>query len=1254
MRVFLNCAVAALVTAAFASSSLPLGPTLHSDAIAAANLLAGYTFDEGSGTVLGDVSGNSLNGAITGATWTQGRDGSALNFSGSGNYVTVGKPASLGLTGTLTVCAWVNLRSVPNDSEAVVLANSAFGTYASQYSFEIEEDRSVGLYWSSGGSYYYLTTSGNAVSFNTWTNICAVRLSSSAGTIYVNGAAMATTVKGGPIPSSSSVGNTVIGRAGDNAWSYFDGYIDELRVYNRALTANEIELEIGAGPSTPDITAPVLSAASPSGVLSAGTTSSTLLVRTNEPATCRYGDAEGVPYSSMGGAFSTTDATSHTAPISGLIDGTTYTLYVKCQDTAGNSNANDFVIVFVVAAQGSGDTIAPSAALNLSAGATSPTQVTLSWDASTDNVGVTGYHVYRTASRVGSTATLSYVNRDLTPGTTYTYQVTAVDAAGNESPKSLAVTVTTPSVPTQTTLYVAPYGSDSNSGTSEFPLRTLDKARTVVRGINRNMTSDIVIYFRGGEYPISSTVQFDPGDSGSNGFNVIYKAYPGERPVMTGGERIEGWSAVGGGIYKAPVGNLRFRQLYVNGTRAIRARTPNSGYNRITSWNGNARTVGVSSSQIANWKNFKEVEMVHLKIMSQMVMRLSSYSVSGSTANIVLAEPERTRTFSTQDYPYGEAGQPYYFENALEFLDTPGEWYLDTTSSELFYMPRPGEEMSSIEAVVPQTDTLIKLEGTLDSGVHNIHFVGITFEHTSWMLPSTEGYIDDGPGLALTQRLFQNELQGNPGTRPPGAVRLDYAANIRFERNIFQHLGAYGLELYIGDRDNSIVGNVFTDISGTAIAIDLNLVGNPSDSRMVCRRNLVQNNYITAVAKAFGVAIHSAFTDTTTVEHNEVSNTPYTGILVGWGWVDASNAATNNVVRYNHVFNTVNTVSDGGAIYTLSRQPGTLIAANYVHDIINKYPGGMANNGVFLDNGSNLITVRDNVFKNIPQGNIRTNGPGPNNTFINNDGSSSTTISGAGLEPAYRDIRPGTVPSPSQDTTPPTLAITSPSNGAKVAGAVTLSAAASDNLAVIGVQFRLDGANLGNEDTSTPYSTSWLTTGVSGGVHTLTAVARDAAGNSTVSAPITVEIAGPAAYFPTYYTIARGTLESGSIAAVAADDGMFLSVRSGGFGGVKSAIVDYEVSNVTSGISRLDYYVQAKSSTSSTTVVISAYNYVSRSWTPLRSSTFGTTEGSTAAALTTSASEYVSAQGRSLIRVQSSTASTHSISVDVVRLTVTP
>jgi hypothetical protein len=148
--------------------------------------------------------------------------------------------------------------------------------------------------------------------------------------------------------------------------------------------------------------------------------------------------------------------------------------------------------------------------------------------------------------------------------------VAAVTAAiTNQMPASAA---------TQATYYVAPTGNDTNPGTITSPFRTLQRARDVVRTVNANMTGDINVLLRGGTYPVSSTIEFGSGDSGTNGFRVSYAAFPNETPVLEGGVQVTGWSQHSGNIWKAPLDRAnKLRALYVNGKRAFMAsKTMNS------------------------------------------------------------------------------------------------------------------------------------------------------------------------------------------------------------------------------------------------------------------------------------------------------------------------------------------------------------------------------------------------------------------------------------------------------------------------------------------------------------------------------------------------------------------------------------------------------------------------------------------------------------------------------------------------------
>lgn len=142
---------------------------------------------------------------------------------------------------------------------------------------------------------------------------------------------------------------------------------------------------------------------------------------------------------------------------------------------------------------------------------------------------------------------------------------------------------------------------------------------------------------------------------------------------------------------------------------------------------------------------------------------------------------------------------------------------------------------------------------------------------------------------------------------------------------------------------------------------------------------------------------------------------------------------------------------------------------------------------------------------------------------------------------------------PPADTTPPTVSITSPASGATVSGTTTVSASASDNVGVAGVQFLVDGSALGAEDTTSPYSASWNTTTVANGSHSLTARARDAAGNSTTSAAVSVTVSNTSS----------GTTRFEETAATLTPSGAWTQTSSAGTGATLSG--DQGVFSATSG-----------------------------------------------------------------------------------------
>lgn len=593
---------------------------------------------------------------------------------------------------------------------------------------------------------------------------------------------------------------------------------------------------------------------------------------------------------------------------------------------------------------------------------------------------------------------------------------------------------------TQATYYVSPEGSDCNPGTLSLPFRTLTKARDVVETVNGSMTGDIVVTLRGGTYPLNGTLSFGAADSGTNGFYVRYVSYPGETPLLTGGQPIRGWTVFDStsNIWQATGVTSPFRQLYVNGTKAIRARSPNlaaggaPNFDRFSGVDHGAKTIEVSSSYVSKWNNLTNVEMHLMASWADQALRLASYTTSGSTAALSFQNPESdimfARAFPLFGITASGKGQCFYFENALEFLDQPGEWYLDESKNTLYYEPRAGEDLTTATVVAPMVETLVSIMGTdaTTSPAHHLVFQGLTFAHSTWMETSNAGFLDNQAGQYNVAPTSGNNQYV---ARPAAGVLVANANNISFERNVFGQMAATGLDFYYGTHDDSIEGNVFTDIGGSGISVgkftesastEMHVPYDPADASEICTNETVKDNYVTNVTTeiqgACGIAAgYPRFID---IEHNEVSNVNYTGISVGFGWTSAVNAMSNNKINYNDVHDVTNILADGAAIYTLSNQdPASQMEYNYLHDFKTSSWADYDDHTIYLDQETSGYTVSNNVQVNCPQcPKLFLNSAG-SNTQSNNAGTLASTISGAGIESAYADIKNNlTIPIPTFST----------------------------------------------------------------------------------------------------------------------------------------------------------------------------------------------------------------------------------------------
>jgi uncharacterized protein YjdB len=551
---------------------------------------------------------------------------------------------------------------------------------------------------------------------------------------------------------------------------------------------------------------------------------------------------------------------------------------------------------------------------------------------------------------------------------------------------SVAVTVVSRTV--QQRYYVSPAGDDANPGTEEAPFRTLERAQSAVRAINGQMTGDIVVLLREGTYKLSATWSLTDEDSGTNGYYVHWQAFPGEHPVISGGQDVTGWTLHDEArqIYKASVEpGTKSRQLFIDGVRAVRARSEEG---LIA---GTKTTWGYTSDdvQLANWARPSDLEFVYMEQWTHPRIGVASVSVANGRAVIAMDEPGWTAATNKGGT---SATFPVYYENAYELLDQDGEWYLNEGTNELFYKPRIWENMQEVQAVLPVVEEMVTVKGaSLDQQARYIAFTGLTFADTTWLRPSTSlGHSD-----------AQNNHLRYPGTKdvlPPAAVTVERAYSILFERNEFTRLGITGLKLTGGVQSSLIRGNAFYDISGGAINLgdpDIAAANSyPADPRLWMRNNDVLNNYIHDVAVEYmsAAAISAGFPMDMDIQYNEIFRVPYSGMHMGYGW-DAIFPSTlqNMKVKHNFIYDIMgNGIYDGGAIYMLGNSGGSadsynLVAENYIRNQMNDFGPLYPDQGSsFWRFDSNVIDVTETPFWNHGAGRW-THGNSNNNVIFHNN-----------------------------------------------------------------------------------------------------------------------------------------------------------------------------------------------------------------------------------------------------------------------------
>ena len=594
-------------------------------------------------------------------------------------------------------------------------------------------------------------------------------------------------------------------------------------------------------------------------------------------------------------------------------------------------------------------------------------------------------------------------------------------------------------------IWISPKGSDFNDGTRQSPKATLTSALRQAREWRRTednrIQGGITIYMEGGTYAFYEPVFIRPEDSGTKESPTIIRSVGDEKVILSGGISINGWKKQGKvWVADVPVFNgrpLDFRQLWVNGKKAVRARDVEDfeKMNRICSVDEKNEILYVPAVSIRrlidNKGNLKAkyAEMVLHQMWCVANLRIRSVEVQGDSAAIRFHQPESRIQF---EHPWPRPmvttdghNSAFYLTNARELQDVPGEWYHDIDARKIYYYPREGEKMQEAKVIVPAVETLVRVEGTVDRPVCHIRFEKITFSYTTWMRPSEKGHVPLQAGMYLTdgyridpkmQRNYLNHPLDNQGWlgRPAAAVRVVAARQIDFERCRFEHLGSTGLDYEEAVQGGVVRGCLFRDIAGNGLLVgsfspaahETHLPYNPADRREVCTQQHINNCYFTEIGNEdWGcLAIAAGYVGDINIEHNEISEVPYSGISLGWGWTQTVNCMRNNRVHANLIHHYAKHMYDVAGIYTLGSQPKSYVTENCVHSI---YKPGYVHDPnhwfyLYTDEGSSFITVRDNWTEGEK---YLQNANGPGNVWENNGPKVDSVIrERAGLEAGYKDL----------------------------------------------------------------------------------------------------------------------------------------------------------------------------------------------------------------------------------------------------------
>jgi Right handed beta helix region len=517
--------------------------------------------------------------------------------------------------------------------------------------------------------------------------------------------------------------------------------------------------------------------------------------------------------------------------------------------------------------------------------------------------------------------------------------------------------------------YVSPKGNDAWSGKlaepnkagTDGPFATIAKAQAAVNLLKHSVYKpkkkavdkrfkgtphpfgvgrDILVLIRGGVYSLDKGLEFTAADGGERvetdlptgafeyhelkDYYVTYAAYPGEKPILSGGARIAGWKKEKNGSWKASVDEAEINDLYANGKRLTLARTPNSGYFYTEGQPTDSTSFQFKAGDLKSWRDL-ESNRIHMTVRWSAI-HSSLGKVDEKNHKAYLVTPSADMLI---------VPPKYYVENVEALMDTANEWFYNKKLKTIGFIPNAEIKDPNVsEVFFPKISNLISASGTREKPIRNLRFYNLN---------------------------FQNTLAGGSGT-----VAFQYAKNCELLKNRIENVSQAAIHFGIGSYHNLISRNVINDSKGSGIIV----AGTPKPENWddVVSDNEISYNKITNIQiSATGISTYNSIRST--VAHNYIKNVGSYGITLGsWPNIEETSDGSH-LAEYNHVsFTNMKRDDEGGiAVYGLS--PGSVVRNNLIHDV---HPAATNENvALFFQNMSSGWKVYDNTYYNLKQGEMK-------------------------------------------------------------------------------------------------------------------------------------------------------------------------------------------------------------------------------------------------------------------------------------------